>query len=116
MRSFVALMTCIGCIALIHSFDKRIVGVKTQEVTPVKTLQPPLPVAVFPVTIPVQEMKTEKAQVVPAAVYTKKVSTISKRKIAKIQKDSLHENLAFIRYHNLLQEIENSGMIDSNTP
>lgn len=115
MRSFVALMTCIGCIALIHSFDKRIVGVKTQAVTPVKTLQPQLPVAVFPVTIPAQEMKTEKAQVVPAT-YSKKVSAISKRKIARIKKDSLHENLAFIRYHNLLQEIENSGMIDSNTP
>ena len=45
MRSFVALMTCIGCIAWIHSCDKRLLGVQLENNNPAN--QPaPLPVVI----------------------------------------------------------------------
>lgn len=52
MRSFVALMTCIGCIAWIHSCEKRLLGVRLENNnTPIDQPQQ-LPVAVLPAAIP----------------------------------------------------------------
>jgi|GEM_PF-1808254 len=53
MRSFVALMTCIGCIAWIHSCEKRLLGVRLEKNGITPNYQPQqLPVAIIPATIP----------------------------------------------------------------
>jgi transcription initiation factor TFIID subunit TAF12 len=50
MRSFVALMTCIGCIAWIHSCEKRLLGVRVENNSIIPNYQ--LPVAVVPPSLP----------------------------------------------------------------
>ncbi|SEW07212.1 hypothetical protein [Chitinophaga arvensicola] len=52
MRSFVALMTCVGCIAWIHSCEKRLLGVRLEKnLSPIDQPQQ-LPVAVLPAALP----------------------------------------------------------------
>ncbi|MBO9731889.1 MAG: hypothetical protein J7623_24825 [Chitinophaga sp.] len=53
MRSLVALMTCIGCIAWIHSCEKRLLGVRIEKNNIPRYDQPQqLPVASLPHNLP----------------------------------------------------------------
>ncbi|RFS23236.1 hypothetical protein DVR12_09455 [Chitinophaga silvatica] len=115
MRSFVALMTCIGCIALIHSFDKRIVGVTTEKENSIQTIQQ-LPVAVFPVTIPAQYIKTAEKALVAPVVYAKKINIGTRKRSTKTKNDSLKNNLALIRQNSIFHDIENGAALDNNNP
>lgn len=116
MRSLVALMTCIGCIALIHSFDKRILGVKAEKEFPTQTIDQ-LPVAVYPVAVPTQYIKkTEKTLVSPVIYANKANITAAKKRIARSKRDSLTDNFAQFRQNTLLQEIESSELLDNNMP
>lgn len=60
MRSFVALMACIGCIAWVHSCDKRLLGVKINSSSD-RDLQ-------LPVDVP--SIADHQPVVIPIPVYT----------------------------------------------
>lgn len=64
MRSFVALMTCIGCIAWIHSCEKRLLGVRLEKKNILIDQPEQLPLAVVPAGIPPARYIS---QVIPAS-------------------------------------------------
>lgn len=67
MRSFVALMTCIGCIAWIHSCEKRLLGVRIEKNNILIDQPEQLPLAIVPAGIPPARYIT---QVIPASNTT----------------------------------------------
>ncbi|SEB05128.1 hypothetical protein SAMN05660909_04986 [Chitinophaga terrae (ex Kim and Jung 2007)] len=116
MRSFVALMTCIGCIALIHSSDKRILGVKVEKEAPSQMTEQ-LPVAlVFPVAVPAKNHRRSGKPLVTPVVYANRASITARKKVYRSKKDSLTNNFAQIRQTTLLQEIESGELLDNNIP
>ncbi|MEZ2441430.1 hypothetical protein AB6805_06895 [Chitinophaga sp. RCC_12] len=101
MRSFVALMTCIGCIAWIHSCEKRLLGVRLEKNNLLIDQPEQLPVAVAPTSIPAARYIS---QVIPATnTITVPVSHNRRRVKAKKQAgnsmaiDSLLLNQVFVR-------------------
>ncbi|HEY9259869.1 hypothetical protein [Chitinophaga sp.] len=101
MRSFVALMTCIGCIAWIHSCEKRLLGVRIEKnnITPNDQLWEPS-VAVFPANL--QARYISQIQVmdnIPAAVIRPKSKPRTKKQPGITHKttDSLLFNLAVVK-------------------
>jgi hypothetical protein len=104
MRSFVALMTCIGCIAWIHSCEKRLLGVRLEDKNLINNQAQPLPVAVTPataiapalsvslVTIPAQE-----ASLVAAAIRRSKKRLKKRVDTENIATDSMLFTNALVR-------------------
>ncbi|WP_142684704.1 hypothetical protein [Chitinophaga polysaccharea] len=102
MRSFVALMTCIGCIAWIHSCEKRLLGVRLEKKNILIDQPEQLPLAVVPAGIPPARYIS---QVIPAS-NTKVVPANRNRNRLKVKKqvpnnngaiDSLLFNQVFVR-------------------
>ncbi|MET3875027.1 hypothetical protein [Chitinophaga sp. OAE865] len=102
MRSFVALMTCIGCIAWIHSCEKRLLGVRLEKKNILIDQPEQLPLAVVPAGIPPARYFS---QVIPAS-NTKVVPVNRNRNRLKAKKqvpnnngaiDSLLFNQVFVR-------------------
>lgn len=95
MRSFVALLACIGCIAWVHSCDKRLLGVKVSGVSG-EDRQLPVDVPAFSnipvvapqkvVTAPVQRMTTVHKPAARPAIAKKHYAAV-------IQADSLWNSL-----------------------
>ena len=98
MRSLVALMACIGCIAWIHSCEKRLLGVRIEKngITPDDQLLQ-LPVAVVPAGLPAHYI-SQVVDNIPAPVLRPK-SKIRIKKQSGITKttDSLLFNLAMVK-------------------
>ncbi|MEI3801572.1 MULTISPECIES: hypothetical protein [unclassified Chitinophaga] len=102
MRSFVALMTCIGCIAWIHSCEKRLLGVRLEKNNLLIDQPEQLPLAVAPVSTPAARYIS---QVIPASnTIAVPVSRNRSRPKAKKQTvnnskaiDSLLFNQVFVR-------------------
>ncbi|MGO4294091.1 hypothetical protein [Chitinophaga sp. RAB17] len=100
MRSFVALMTCIGCIAWIHSCEKRLLGVRIEKnsLTPDNQLQQ-LPVAILPDNIPAHYISqvTSAPMSSPVVRPRNKLRTKKQTGIANKTTDSLLFNLAVVK-------------------
>lgn len=105
MRSFVALITCIGCIAWIHSCEKRLLGVRLEKNNITPYYQPQqLPVATLPATVPAHYISrvTTGDLVVPApapvASHLKNRTRLKKQTATPDRAiDSLLFNLAMIK-------------------
>lgn len=95
MRSFVALLACIGCIAWVHSCDKRLLGVKAAAMSG-DSQQLPVDLPSFssiPVAAPV---KTVMAVAQPEPAVHKvaaRVVTSKKHHSSAAQADSLWNSL-----------------------
>lgn len=99
MRSFVALMTCIGCIAWIHSCEKRLLGVRIEKnsITPNDQLLQ-LPVAILPANLPAHYISQVTGNTSTPAVRPKNKPRAKKQTgIASKAADSLLFNLALVR-------------------
>ncbi|WP_212000602.1 hypothetical protein [Chitinophaga sp. HK235] len=103
MRSFIALMACIGCIAWVHSCDKRLLGVKVTRNTG-GILQ-------LPVDVPAIASNQEAPQKILAtasrpapAVHTapSKPTIAKKRHHAVPPADSLWNGLVASKHSNFL--------------
>jgi hypothetical protein len=105
MRSFVALMTCIGCIAWIHSCEKRLLGVRLEKNNLLIDQPEQLPIAVAPPAgIPAARYIS---QVVPASNSNTTLAPVNhNRSRPKVKKqtgnnskaiDSLLFNQVFVR-------------------
>jgi hypothetical protein len=109
-------MTCIGCIALIHSSDKRILGVKVEKEAPSQMTEQ-LPVALaIPVAVPARNNRRSGKPLVTPVIYANRTSNTARKKIYRSKRDSLTNNLAQIRQTTLLQEIESGELLDNNIP
>lgn len=102
MRSFVALMTCIGCIAWIHSCEKRLLGVRIEKKNILIDQPEQLPLAIVPAGIPPARYIS---QVIPAP-NTAIIPVSRNRNRPKVKKqppnnngavDSLLFNQVFVR-------------------
>ncbi|MBC9910754.1 hypothetical protein [Chitinophaga varians] len=94
MRSFVALLACIGCIAWVHSCDKRLLGVTVPVVSGEGQLPVDLPsFGSIPVAVPQKVVTTTIRQV--SAVHKAPVRPAVTRKhhAAIVQADSLWNSL-----------------------
>ncbi|PSL49114.1 hypothetical protein CLV51_101444 [Chitinophaga niastensis] len=106
MRSFVALMACIGCIAWVHSCDKRLLGVSLEK-TNVSDQAQQLPMAIIPVAAaPVDNISLVKATIsgTPTSTTLPQVVAIhaknrsqSKKESRHAAKDSLMFDMAVVR-------------------
>jgi hypothetical protein len=99
MRSFVALMTCIACIAWIHSCEKRLLGVRIEKnsITPNDQLLQ-LPVAVLPATLPPHYISQVMDNIPRPALRPKSKPRIKKQPgITRKTTDSLLFNLAVVK-------------------
>ncbi|MFX1702741.1 hypothetical protein PV783_02240 [Chitinophaga sp. CC14] len=90
MRSFVALMTCIGCIAWIHSCEKRLLGVRLEKNNLLIDQPEQLPLAVAPAGIPAARYIS---QVVPAS-NTIAVPVSRNRSRPKAEKQTVNNSKA----------------------
>lgn len=99
MRSFVALMTCIGCIAWIHSCDKRLLGVQLENDKPAdQPQQPPIVVVVPADASPVYRIPSAGASASLAAeIPGKKLTRPGKQAISSLAATPLRFNLALVR-------------------
>jgi hypothetical protein len=99
MRSFVALMACIGCIAWIHSCEKRLLGVRIEKnsITPKDQLLD-LPVAVLPANLPAHYI-SQVTDNIPSPAVRVRNKTRTKKQPGIISKttDSLLFNLAVVK-------------------
>jgi len=99
MRSFVALMACIGCIAWIHSCEKRLLGVRIEKngITPDDQLFE-LPVAVLPARLPAHYISQVMDNIPAPAPRPKSKTRIKKQSgITSKTTDSLLFNLAVVK-------------------
>lgn len=98
MRSFVALMTCIGCIAWIHSCEKRLLGVRIEKnsITPNDQLIQ-LPVAVLPANLPAHYISQVTDNITPVLRPKSKPRMKKQPAISSKTTDSLLFNLAVVK-------------------
>ena len=98
MRSFVALMTCIGCIAWIHSCDKRLLGVQLEN-DKVADQPQQLPIVVIaPAAVPVYDIPVVSTSVTFAPVVRNKNKGRSRKQvISSLSTTPLRFNLALVR-------------------
>ena len=102
MRSFVALMTCIGCIAWIHSCEKRLLGVRLERNSITPDYQPQqLPVAILPATVPAHYIsRVSDKTITPAPLVALHPRSRAKKQSGKQEHpvtDSLLFNLAVVK-------------------
>lgn len=102
MRSFVALMTCIGCIAWIHSCEKRLLGVRLEKNNFLIDQPEQLPVAVAPAVTPAAKYISQvipASNTIPVPVSHSKSRPKVKKQTGNNSKaiDSLLFNQVFVR-------------------
>jgi hypothetical protein len=99
MRSFVALMTCIGCIAWIHSCDKRLLGVQLENNNTANQPAPlPVVIVVPAVAAPVDGIPVVSANNSLAPGFGgKKTARPGKQAISSLSATPLRFNLALVR-------------------
>lgn len=98
MRSFVALMTCIGCIAWIHSCEKRLLGVRIEKNNiPRYDLPQQLPVAILPQNIPPHYISGIGSNTIATTAYVSHSRTKRPKKQASRKAESSLLNLAWAK-------------------
>ncbi|HVI48507.1 MAG TPA: hypothetical protein VM802_26805 [Chitinophaga sp.] len=113
MRSFATLLACIGCIAWAHSYDYRLLGVKS-AVNAENPAQLPVDVA----TVPAPSLNTSAPTVIQPLQVTPEIKSkmpaiassrnrgkhVRKAKPHRLLGDSLLNNIAVVRRSGLLLE------------
>ncbi|MFY0253194.1 hypothetical protein ACDQ55_04485 [Chitinophaga sp. 30R24] len=111
MRSFVALMTCISCIAWIHSCEKRLLGVtpdnKTNNV--LSEGVPQLPVTVLPAKLPAHYISFENEMSTPSPSGTQRTKKQQVAMVSRHKTDSALYSRALVRGQYMLE-------LNTNTP
>jgi hypothetical protein len=108
MRSFVTLIACIGCIAWVHSLDKRLLGVKPAGYTDEHQQQ--LPIDVIPQMATMAPIVPARQHILPqittgittARLHHKSSHTTKRIPIAHAVKDSLTANVAVLKHPGFL--------------
>ncbi|MGN7822034.1 hypothetical protein ACTJJB_18020 [Chitinophaga sp. 22536] len=94
MRSFVALLACIGCIAWVHSCDKRLLGVKASAISAEGQLPVDMPsFSSIPVAVPQKVIPATIRQVSAVHKPMVKPAVAKKHHTAVVQADSLWNSL-----------------------
>ncbi|NML35999.1 hypothetical protein HHL17_02205 [Chitinophaga sp. G-6-1-13] len=94
MRSFVALLACIGCIAWVHSCDNRLLGVKVPAVSGEGQLPVDMPsFSRIPIAAPQKVVSTTIRQVSAVHKPTLRPAVARKHSAAIVQADSLWNSL-----------------------
>lgn len=101
MRSLVALMACIGCIAWIHSCEKRLLGVRIEKNSIIPNDQLlELPVAVLPANLPahyISQVTDNNVPSRPALHYKSKPRLKKQPGTTSKTVDSMLFNLAVVK-------------------
>jgi hypothetical protein len=101
MRSFVALMACIGCIAWVHSCEKRLLGVRLEKNNISDPVQQ-VPLAINPMVVtPVDDISlitaTNTITLPKVATIHTKGRSLSKKESNHTAKESVMFDVAVVR-------------------